>query len=189
MGGAPAKLKDGAGDAVRTSSLFVPGPTVGGGVDRVACRPILLLEAAGAATAVVWEGLPERCPGGYSSPLAYSKVCYHPEDSEGSSIMLIMVAKVSSARTPTKWFCVQLFVRPSMCRQRCAIYLPMKPTFCWGQTNGREEERIGYRHCSIFEAQSLCCVVAWWHCGCGGPYQVCSDLLFELPLAVTSFNG
>ncbi|CAE7246959.1 RABEPK [Symbiodinium microadriaticum] len=55
----------------------------------------------------------------------------------------IMVAKVSSARTPTKWFCVQLFVRPSMCRQRCAIYLPMKPTFCWGQTNGREEERIG----------------------------------------------
>ena len=28
VGGAPAKLKDGAGDAVRTSSLFVPAPTL-----------------------------------------------------------------------------------------------------------------------------------------------------------------
>ena len=46
-----------------------------------------------------------------------------------------------------------------------------------------------YRHCPVDRAASLCCVVAWWRSGWGEPaFQLCTGLLFGLPLAVTSFN-
>ena len=135
-----------------------------------------------------WEDLPERCPGGSSSPLsllAYSEVCYHPVfgyhggQSELSSDANKVV--LCSALRPAQHVSAAMRHLP-----------PDEADLLLGtdQWEGGGEDWPDAYHCSMSEAQSLCCVVAWWHCGCGGPaYQVCSGLLFRLPLAVTSFNG
>ena len=55
--------------------------------------------------------------------------------------------------------------------------------------SGGEDWPDAYRHSPMGRAESLGCVVVWWHEVWGEPaYQLYSGLLFGLPLAVTSFN-
>ena len=55
--------------------------------------------------------------------------------------------------------------------------------------SGGEDWPNAYRHTPISEAESLCCVVCFWHTTWSSPaFQVYHSLLFGLPLAVTSFN-
>ena len=55
--------------------------------------------------------------------------------------------------------------------------------------SGGEDWPDAYRHSPMGRAESLGCVVVWWHELWGEPaYQLYSGLLFGLPLAVTSFN-
>ena len=55
--------------------------------------------------------------------------------------------------------------------------------------SGGEDWPDAYRHSPMGRAESLGCVVVWWHDVWGEPaYQLYSGLLFGLPLAVTSFN-
>ena len=55
--------------------------------------------------------------------------------------------------------------------------------------SGGEDWPDAYRHSPMSRAESMGCIVVWWHELWGEPaYQLYSGLLFGLPLAVTSFN-
>lgn len=55
--------------------------------------------------------------------------------------------------------------------------------------SGGEDWPDAYRHSPMGRAESMGCIVVWWHEVWGEPaYQLYSGLLFGLPLAVTSFN-
>eukprot|EP00435_Cladocopium_sp_Y103_P041796 s1601_g11.t1 len=55
--------------------------------------------------------------------------------------------------------------------------------------SGQEDLPSAYRFCPMSRAESLGCVVVWYHAEWQEPaFQLYSGLLFGLPLAVTSFN-